>query len=254
MKLATAAFPSLLLGTAVASSALSVSSSEITPASPHTIVAGSRSSTIVHAVPRALDSAHRFALRHSRSVAQDLRAALGGLIFSHQPNSLRRQLSPRQQNGVYDGGSGSAAQKVLYCKAVPPKFGSTHGGVNEGGSGINGGPSPTGQGGGNSTNPTTGSGHTGIGSGQPPAPTQNVPITSPWKLVEAHVSKRFLGLSQVFSLPCEKSGMATSVERFADFYFIFLTMISVRCIWTSHCVSSGMISHHNNRLIRLNAA
>ncbi|KAG5646057.1 hypothetical protein DXG03_004480 [Asterophora parasitica] len=112
-------------------------------------------------MPRAMQTIHSHAVKHTRSLAQDLRVAFASILVTQDP-------SPNAH--------------AIYCK--PGKSGI----LPPGGGGQDTSP------GGTSAPPSSSAGSTVTrsSSSSGPKPTGNVPASSPWKLTETHVRIQYV--------------------------------------------------------------
>ncbi|GLB36525.1 putative glycoside hydrolase family 16 protein [Lyophyllum shimeji] len=108
-------------------------------------------------IPRAIEKLHGVALKHTKSLARDLRVAFGGILVAQQPPSSNTH--------------------AVYCK--PGRSGSL-GGAAAGNSTSSVSPSGTSRAGPSSTKSSSGANQTG----------SSLP-SSPWKLIETHQGTNF---------------------------------------------------------------
>lgn len=153
--------------------------------SPPFIAARSQSRQSAAARPRPPAAAQPLAAR-SHGLARDLRTAFDGLVVGsgrQHSTRQRRQLLPRQQQIL--GGTEDGVQKNLYCTIHRPgeALNSASGG---GGGGSNSPAGPNGHSG-SSVVTTTGT-RTGLSLTLTSTPTPSLMPTSPWKIIERHVS------------------------------------------------------------------
>ncbi|KAJ3513119.1 hypothetical protein NLJ89_g3130 [Agrocybe chaxingu] len=134
-------------------------------------------------VPGAIHSLHRRAVRHTHSLARDLRVAFGGILL------------PRAEE--------SEQKRVVYCKPTKQTtFGTPDTGTSSGNDTTIVAGSSTSRGRPSST-----------GSSALPSGTTTVPATSPWKLLDSHEGNSFFDGWDFFTAPDPTHGIVDYIAE-----------------------------------------